>query len=598
MAAPAKFENPIEASEGASEGHPFEEEDAGGLKSLGALGALKTRSGKAASRSVEKAKLDQQLKKAAFGGNDSADGDEGGDDDEERALKRWFGILHPATPSRHAYDMLQLVIMLYLGYLLPIRLAFTKTAEGPLEVTIDLLIDLSVFIDMFMQMNMCYLDKKTRRVVTDKARIKREYMGSWFLIDFFAVVPVDQVLLLVGTHMVENGSVAGDNADDVVAVGLKLLEWSVTARLARLLRLVRLVKIGQLINLDGITSAVYMLVKGFEVTKLQVAFYFRVVLLISLIMASGHVLGCIWLLIGRHNVLQQQNPSGWMVSAYAQDTVNMTKDFVSCIGEGFDQDVWNSRHGSTCINTCAQNNVSAHRCYCIPIPTEHPYDVDCSWILSSTETFGGTGFDDGVGASEGEQYLSAFYFALVTLTTVGYGDILPDTKGEKMFVMGVIIFGAFLYAFIIGNFSNLLDNLSQERDDFDCKMRSVNDLMAYINAPVELRDRVQDYFDFQFANKEGGSDEIMEQLPTGLQVDVVKHRYGQLINTVPFFATLRDSAVVELCQQMNSHTVPPGAAIMTKGEWHDELLILSKGHARTDILVDDEYHHFDLGSFW
>ena len=79
MAAPAKFENPIEASEGASEGHPFEEEDAGGLKSLGALGALKTRSGKAASRSVEKAKLDQQQAEDAChgpgrGGSDAAGG--------------------------------------------------------------------------------------------------------------------------------------------------------------------------------------------------------------------------------------------------------------------------------------------------------------------------------------------------------------------------------------------------------------------------------------------------------------------------------------------------------------------------------------------
>ena len=29
--------------------------------------------------------------------------------------------------------------------------------------------------------------------------------------------------------------------------------------------------------------------------------------------------------------------------------------------------------------------------------------------------------------SEVSQYQSAFYFCLVTITTVGYGDILPDT---------------------------------------------------------------------------------------------------------------------------------------------------------------------------
>lgn len=140
---------------------------------------------------------------------------------------------------------------------------------------------------------------------------------------------------------------------------------------------------------------------------------------------------------------------------------------------------------------------------CQPIPNERPHEVDCSWIQSRFSTFGGTGYDDEVGASESEQYLSAMYFAIVTLTTVGYGDILPDTGGEKQFVMVCIVFGAFLYAYIIGDFSNLLSNLSHERDDYDTKMRSMNDLLAYIDAPTETKYKVQSYCDFKFNNKEG-----------------------------------------------------------------------------------------------
>ena len=70
-------------------------------------------------------------------------------------------------------------------------------------------------------------------------------------------------------------------------------------------------------------------------TKLQITFYFRVFFLVMIIVSSGHFLGCIWLMLGRFNVLQIQNPCGWMVSAYAQDdefgmfSINNTKDFVS-----------------------------------------------------------------------------------------------------------------------------------------------------------------------------------------------------------------------------------------------------------------------------
>ena len=158
--------------------------------------------------------------------------------------------------------------------------------------------------------------------------------------------------------------------------------------------------------------------------------------------------------------------------------------------------------------------------------------------------------------------------------------------------------GAFLYAYIIGDFSNLLANLSQERDRFDEKMRSINDLLGYIDAPSNVREKVQNYFDFKYANKEGAS-ELIEELPASLQVELVKQRFGKLIDRVPFFAALNDKAVVDLCQQMTSFTVTPGDVIMEKGSWHDELLILSKGTAKTESSDEDgSVTRYDAGSFW
>ena len=46
--------------------------------------------------------------------------------------------------------------MFYLGYQLPLRLAFKKTATGPLEVALTVIIDGSVWVDMYMQMRMTY----------------------------------------------------------------------------------------------------------------------------------------------------------------------------------------------------------------------------------------------------------------------------------------------------------------------------------------------------------------------------------------------------------------------------------------------------------
>jgi hypothetical protein len=153
--------------------------------------------------------------------------------------------------------------------------------------------------------------------------------------------------------------------------------------------------------------------------------------------------------------------------------------------------------------------------------------------------------------------------------------------------------------YIIGDFSNLLSNISKDRDEFDGKMRSMNDLLAYVDAPQDVRDKVQNYYYFKFHNKEGSS-QMVDELPSALQTQLTKHRYGSLLGRVPFFSGLRGSALVGLCEQMNSVTVTPGDPIMKIGQRMDELLILSKGLARTATKSGrgGQYTVYPVGSFW
>ena len=132
-----------------------------------------------------------------------------------------------------------------------------------------------------------------------------------------------------------------------------------------------------------------------------------------MILFCTHFLGCCLLYLGRHNVLNENVPIGWMtgefchrhrrqyhstasipasllathdvarvdtisggcnhrwVGEFGQDTDNQTKDFVSCTGGTFDAGSWNSVHGTSC----------KYNAYgCAPVPEDFPYDVDCSWI--------------------------------------------------------------------------------------------------------------------------------------------------------------------------------------------------------------------------
>jgi len=57
------------------------------------------------------------------------------------------------------------------------------------------------------------------------------------------------------------------------------------------------------------------------------------------------------------------------------------------------------------------------------------------------------------------KYIQSIYWALQTLTTVGFGDINGKTVNERIFAILWMLFGIGVYSILFGNISNLLDSM-------------------------------------------------------------------------------------------------------------------------------------------
>ena len=72
--------------------------------------------------------------------------------------------------------------------------------------------------------------------------------------------------------------------------------------------------------------------------------------------------------------------------------------------------------------------------------------------------------------SDWEIYSVSWYWCITTITTVGYGDILPATISEKLFCSLVMIFGVVGFSFVTGSLTSIFSNLDSSNAKTNCQL--------------------------------------------------------------------------------------------------------------------------------
>ena len=88
-----------------------------------------------------------------------------------------------------------------------------------------------------------------------------------------------------------------------------------------------------------------------------------------------------------------------------------------------------------------------------------------------------------------EQYVRSLYWTVTTMTTVGYGDIIPHRQIEWILSIIVMLLGASMYAMIIGNVASIFSNLDSLKTSFWHRIESATGYLRYRKVPQKLNDR-------------------------------------------------------------------------------------------------------------
>lgn len=127
----------------------------------------------------------------------------------------------------------------------------------------------------------------------------------------------------------------------------------------------------------------------------------------------------------------------------------------------------------------------------------------CGWMLFVTlnPTFEDTwAFAYGVDPSVDSvlsQYITALYFAVTIMSTIGFGDITPANGPERSFAILAMIIGSWAYAYCITQLVAMVANMSLADVKYQQYADLVMEYLAARDVPTALRVRIMAYYEFQ-----------------------------------------------------------------------------------------------------
>lgn len=176
------------------------------------------------------------------------------------------------------------------------------------------------------------------------------------------------------------------------------------------------------------------------------------------------------------------------------------------------------------------------------------------------------------------QYIASLYWVIMTVTTVGFGNIVATTTEESAFAIGVMLVGFAMYGFILGNVASLIQSLDVSATAFRNKLESIETYMIQRELGPELRAKIRSYYLYLWSTHQGVDEsELLEELPSSLRSEVALFLNREVIQKVPLFEGCDNNLISALVLRMKPQIYSPGDLVVRKDEIGHEMYFISRG---------------------
>lgn len=177
-------------------------------------------------------------------------------------------------------------------------------------------------------------------------------------------------------------------------------------------------------------------------------------------------------------------------------------------------------------------------------------------------------------------YLTCIYWAITTMTTVGYGDIHAFNNLERIFCIIWMGTGIFFISFSIGRLASVINTTESKDNLLLHKLAAIDEFCSEADINKDLQKKLRKALKFS-TDKQGGSwgqkEIILSELPRALKYELAMNMFQGAAKKIRFFELHEQALITTIVPLLQPIFIPANEVVYKGGEISDEIYFIAKG---------------------
>lgn len=199
-------------------------------------------------------------------------------------------------------------------------------------------------------------------------------------------------------------------------------------------------------------------------------------------------------------------------------------------------------------------------------------------------------YDSSLGEADApvfHRYVAAFYWAIITISTVGYGDILPINHDERIVNILAVLIGGIVFAFSLGLLQQLIRGNTGTDSIFEEQLVIAKQYLNFRGLDLKFTRRVLSYFGtcWRTSGTLYSEMSLLDKLPPDLRNGVMRGIASSAKKSIPLLRNFDEETAGHFFVRLMPHCFEAGDVVYKQRDVGDSMYIVERGEVEVEWIT-------------